>query len=169
MTAADVVGRIGDALTPVVMITVTALAANGMSTKHSQLGSLMRSMTAELRDGATRDHRRRSILAQLRYFHLRLRLAHAAHVLIYVASLVFVLLVILLTLERAHGLGDALLFVVGLVCLFGAIALVIIELAIANRTMTLELNDTVGQPAPTPPPNRVREPQPSHAGAQVRP
>jgi hypothetical protein len=114
---------------------------NGLADKHKQLADRIRGMTAELRDAATSESRRRSILDQLRAFETRLRLAHCAHVLIYVSSLVLVSLVIVLALERRHGPVDATLFVLGLACVFAALALEIAELLMAHRTMARELQE----------------------------
>jgi hypothetical protein len=124
-----------------VVITVTAVMSNSLGAKHANLGTRMRALTAELRDGATPEQRRRSILAQLRIFHARLRLAHGANVLIHAAALMLVLLVIALTVESTHGVFDVALFVVGLVCTFAALALEIAELLLAERTMARELGD----------------------------
>jgi hypothetical protein len=141
MTASDLVANIGTALTPVVAITVTAILGNGLGSKHAQLGTRIRDLTAELRDESTSESRRRSIRAQLPCFATRQRLSHCAHVLIYVSALVFVLLVIRLTFESAHGVVAAVLFVIGLLGILGALAFEIAELLLANRTIARELED----------------------------
>jgi uncharacterized protein DUF2721 len=159
MTAAEVMSHISSALTPVVMITVTALMANGLSSKHAVLATRMRELTAELRDGPKTEDRRRSIRAQLALFDLRLRLAHGAHLLIYTAALLLMLLVILLTLERAHGGIDAALFVMGLVCASAALALAIAELVFADRTMVSELSSSGPPRASAAAKNEPRKPE----------
>jgi hypothetical protein len=159
MTAAEVMSHISSALTPVVMITVTALMANGLSSKHALLATRMRELTAELRAGLTTEERRGSIRAQLALFDLRLRLAHGAHLLIYIAALLMMLLVILLTIERSHGGIDAALFVMGLVCASAALALAIAELVFADRTMVFELSGSRPPRVSAGPKNEPREPE----------
>jgi len=141
MTAAEVVANIGTALTPVVVITVTALLANGLGSKHAELAARIRDLTAELRDESTSERRRSSILAQLASFETRQKLAHSAHVVIYASTLVLVLLVVLLTFQSAHAAVAATLFVIGLVGISAALALEIGELLMANRTIARELED----------------------------
>ena len=128
------------ALWPLVMVSATAPLIISVSNAHATLSARARQLAAELRDATTPAARCRSVRDQLRWFHVRVTLAHAAHLLLYLAVLCFVGSVAIMSIVR-HSIGAiAWMFVVGTTLLLGAVALQLVELAFAHRTLDRDLD-----------------------------
>ncbi|HVK71874.1 MAG TPA: DUF2721 domain-containing protein [Kofleriaceae bacterium] len=130
--------QISNALAPVVLLSLTALLMSNVGKRDADLALRIRCFTEELRAGVS-PRRRASIRAQLPSFRLRLRLAQRAHLLFYCAELVFTLMLILLSLGKSHGSLEAWLLMLGLTLLMLALALEVIGLSLAGRTISEEL------------------------------
>jgi hypothetical protein len=142
MEGHELLRRIALAISPVVMLSLTAILINGVANKDADISERIRQLTRELREQIP-DVRRTSILAQLPLFVRRVRSAERSLLLLYLAELDFVVLVILLVTLSEHGLPEAALFVTGLLILAAALALEVWSHAIAGKTMERELRDSM--------------------------
>lgn len=75
------------ALWPLVMVSVTAPIIISVANAHAAMSGRIRELAAERRDPATSPGRDESLRAQLALFRVRIRLSHAAHVLLHLSVL----------------------------------------------------------------------------------
>ena len=135
------------AVTPVVMISATAILISGINSKHQSLSDRVRALSAEHRSGQASDERKRNIRAQIRFFRRRLRFIAIAHIALYGATACFIAMVIVISVTvKIAPLVSATLpfFMAGVVLLFTAVGYEIRELRMSNETMNLELTDLEG-------------------------
>lgn len=139
--------RISTAITPAILLSMTALLIGNVGAQDADLSERIRGLTRERRE-TTNENRRASITEQLRYFERRVVCSQWAHLLLYCAELLFVLLVISLTFRTQSGVLEAVFFVGGLVLLAAALAFEVHSLSIAGRTMVMELGSDSSQGEP---------------------
>lgn len=135
---------VASAVTPVVLVSATAILISGINSRYMAIADRVRSFTAEYRDSATSQARRASIDRQLPAFQLRVRLVSWALRGLYVATGCFVgmALIISATLWRKMlAVATLPLFVLGIVLLIFSIACELLELRAANRTLFIEISD----------------------------
>jgi hypothetical protein len=139
---------VASAVTPVVLVSATAILIGGVNARHVAIADRIRSLTAEVRNAATSSARRAGIQKQLPTFQLRIRLASWAISGLYLASACFVTMALIIsaTLWREMlALATLPLFILGIVLLLGSIICELWELQAANRTLFEEISDTESQ------------------------
>jgi hypothetical protein len=147
MSLQDTQAAISAAVTPVVMISATAILIGAISSKHQSMSDRMRALTAEWRQAATSEIRREAIARQVRLFDERLRWVTWSHIVLYTATACFIATVIVIAaspaLEALSGASLGLL-IAGVVMMFLGILLELFDLAKARATARLEVRDVVG-------------------------
>ena len=139
---------VASAVTPVVLVSATAILIGGVNARHVAIADRIRSLTAEFRNPATTSERRAGIQKQLPTFQLRIRLASWAISGLYLASACFVTMALIIsaTLWREMlAAATVPLFIVGIVLLLGSIICELWELQAANRTLFEEISDAQNQ------------------------
>ena len=135
---------VASAITPVVLVSATAILISGINSRYMAIADRIRSLTAEYRDSATTQARLTSIDRQLPVFELRVRLVSWAIRSLYIASGCFVgmALIISATLWRKMlALATLPLFIAGIMLLIFSIVCELLELHAANRTLFTEISD----------------------------
>ena len=89
---------IAAAVTPVVMISANAILIGTISSKHQAMSDRVRALTAEWRAPGASAARRSAISAQVRVFADRITWVSRAHVLLYVATLFFLAMILVIAL-----------------------------------------------------------------------
>lgn len=143
----DPLNVVAAAVTPVVMVSATAILIGGVNSRYMAIADRVRGLTRELRDSSTSPERRACIQAQLVYFIRRVSHVSSATRLLYfaVACFVAVALAISVSSTRVMLLYVTLpLFVAGLSLICLALSFQIWELHDANRTLELEVKSSTG-------------------------
>lgn len=144
MSLQDTQAAISAAVTPVVMISATAILIGAISSKHQSMSDRLRALTAEWRSETTPPARRESIADQLRLFDERLRWVTWSHIILYAATACFIATVIVIAvspaLEALSGASLGLL-IAGVALMFVGILLELFDLAKARTTVGLEIRD----------------------------
>jgi hypothetical protein len=139
---------VATAVTPVVMVSATAILISGVNSRYISIADRVRTLAHEYRDPATSPARQENIRRQARIFHRRLHLVSWAARILYAAAGCFasVALLIGLTLSRQTLVRATLvIFLVGLTLIVFAIILQLLELQQSNRTIHLEFADVLGE------------------------
>ncbi|MDQ6678986.1 MAG: DUF2721 domain-containing protein [Acidobacteriota bacterium] len=132
------------AVTPVVMISASAILISGISSKNQSLSDRVRGLSAEFRSSDSTAARKKNIASQIRFFRRRLRLVAIAHISLYCAAACFVAMVMVISVTvRISTLAAATLpfFMAGVVLLLIAVGFEIRELRMSSETLALELKD----------------------------
>lgn len=135
------------AVTPVVLVSATAVLISGVNSRHISISDRMRSLSKEYRDAPTTEERRGTIQQQMHMFYKRIHFVSWAIRSLYAAAWCFVaeVLIISATLWRDSLVAATVpLFLVGIGLLMLALALQLIELHEANRTLVIEVHDVTG-------------------------
>src|SRR5713101_8476059 len=132
------------AVAPIVMVSAAGLLFNGVQTKNLHLSDRIRGLMSEVRNSETPPDRRQQVLAQLVYFDRRMRLSQHALELIYLAILCFVLTSLLLATvlwasRPVLPVVIAVIFVVGVAVLIGALVLEFVEMWLSLQTIKIEM------------------------------
>jgi hypothetical protein len=142
----DTQTAISAAVTPVVMISANAILISAISSKHQSMSDRLRALTAEWRNEATPESRRKAIADQVRLFDERLRWVTWSHIILYTATACFITMVIVIAvspaLEALSGASLGLL-VAGVALMFVGILLELLDLAKARTTVGVEIRDVV--------------------------
>jgi hypothetical protein len=145
---------VASAVTPVVLVSATAILISGVNSRHIAIADRIRSLTAEYRSDATNPTRRAGINRQLPAFKSRIRLASWAIRGLYLASACFVTMALLIsaTLWREIlAVATVPLFIAGILLLLVSIVCELWELQKANRTLFDEISDLDGTATGTDP------------------
>jgi len=137
---------VATAVTPVVMVSATAILVSGVNTRYISISDRVRSIAREYREASTSAARRSSIRLQMVVFHRRLRLVSWAARVLYAAvgCFIAVALLISVSLSQQTPAGATLLtFLGGLVLTAIAIILQLLELGQSNRTIEIESADVL--------------------------
>jgi Protein of unknown function (DUF2721) len=134
------------AVTPVVMVSATAILISGVNSRYMSIAERVRSLTRELRDASTTPQRRACVETQLFFFGRRVSHVATATTLLYVAVGCFVTVALVISVSSTRTM---LLFVtlplfvagLGLICL--ALAFQLWELRDSNRTLRLEIKTSI--------------------------
>jgi len=132
------------AVTPVVMISASAILISGINSKHQSLSDRVRGLATEFRNANATAARKKNIVSQIRFFRRRLRFVAIAHVSLYCATACFVAMVMVISVTvKISTLVAATLpfFMAGVVLLMIAVGFEIRELRMSSETMALELKD----------------------------
>jgi hypothetical protein len=130
------------AVTPAVMISATAILIGTVSTKHGAMADRLRALMAEYRMPGVAVERRRNIEEQCGLFQRRLRMITKAHLALYIAAGFFVLMVLAIGISSSASTSQLILyplFLAGTLSLGYGVALEVMELRLADRTLELEI------------------------------
>lgn len=144
MSIDDPLQVVASAVTPVVLVSATAILISGVNSRHIAIADRIRSLTAEYRTAATSQSRRAGINRQLPAFQLRIRLASWAIRGLYLASACFVTMALLISAtlwRRMLAVATLPLFVTGILLLLLSIVCELCELQKANSTLFDEIAD----------------------------
>jgi TRAP-type C4-dicarboxylate transport system permease small subunit len=144
MPGNDPMQVVAAAVTPVVLISATAILVSGVNSRYMSISDKMRSLAHEWREAATSAERKALIADQMKTFRERISLVAWAVRLLYAAVACFasMALVISATMwRRVLEFVTLPMFVVGISLMLGAILLQLIELQLANRTISTEVRD----------------------------
>ncbi|HXF28120.1 MAG TPA: DUF2721 domain-containing protein [Bryobacteraceae bacterium] len=148
-TMAGLPQTVAAAVTPVVMVSAAAVLILGLNSKHQSMSDRVRTLAVEFRQAS--EERQRTIAAQAGLFQRRM--AHVANGqrCLYSAVVCFLVMVLLIVFApgRISWTSFAfVLFVAGSCLILAAVILEILELALANRTIQIELADVINRPGP---------------------
>jgi len=135
---------IASAVTPVVLVSATAILISGMNSRYIAIADRVRTLTAEFRNNATSQGRRASIGRQLPTFQLRVKLVSWAIRGLYVATGCFICMALIIsaTLWRQMlAVATLPLFIAGILLVIFSIVCELMELREANRTLFAEISD----------------------------
>jgi hypothetical protein len=134
------------AVTPVVLVSATAILISGANSRYISISDRMRVLAHEYRDPNCMEQRRMTICREMLTFQHRIHLVAWAVRALYAAVGAFTTdaLIISATLWR-HMLATATLplFVLGMLLIMLAIVCQLLELQRSNRTISLEISDIV--------------------------
>jgi hypothetical protein len=137
---------LASAVTPVVLVSATAILISGVNSRHISIADRMRTLSNEYRDVQTNEDRRMIIEQQMWMFHKRIHLVSWAIRNLYAAAWCFVaeVLIISATLWRDSLVGATVpLFLLGILLIMVAIAMQLLELHVSNRTLLLEVGEVI--------------------------
>lgn len=137
---------LASAVTPVVLVSATAILISGVNSRHISIADRMRTLSREYRDVQTNEDRRTLIEQQMWMFNKRIHLVSWAIRNLYAAAWCFVaeVLIISATLWRDSLVAATVpLFLLGIVLMMVAIVMQLLELHEANRTLFLEVGGVI--------------------------
>jgi hypothetical protein len=137
---------VATAVTPVVMVSATAILISGVNARYISISDRVRALAREYRDRGTSDERQLNIRRQMAVFHRRLHLVSWAARILYAAvgCFVAVALLISVSVSKPMLLSATLgMFLIGLILIAFAIVLQLIELQQSNRTIDIESADAL--------------------------
>ena len=144
MPTNDAIQVLTAAVTPVVLVSSTAILISGVNSRYISISDRMRALSHEYREPTCPDHRRRTIAREMATFQLRIHFVSWAVRALYAAVGAFITdaLIISATLWR-HMLAAATLplFLLGILLIMVAIVCQLLELQGSNRTISLEIRD----------------------------
>ncbi len=135
---------VASAVTPVVLVSATAILIGGVNSRHIAIADRIRTLTAEHRNTATQPARRAAIERQLPIFKRRIKLASWSIRGLYIASACFVTMALIISAtlwRKMLAIATVPLFVLGIVLLLVSIVCELQELQAANRTLFAEISD----------------------------
>jgi hypothetical protein len=138
---------VATAVTPVVMVSSTAILAGGVNSRYIAIADRVRALAHEYRDPQTDATRRKLICSQMWVFDRRVRLVSWAIRMCYVSMACFILMALVIT---ATAFRETLmevtvpLFLTGIGFLLAAIVFQLLELQAANLTISMEVKDILG-------------------------
>ena len=141
---------INAAVTPVVMISACATLIIGINTKNSGAADRVRELALRYRDAANAtEERKANLREQIQVFYRRFLISRAALWLLYVAVAVFVACILFIVLVQKHFItsqrsgGALLLFILGVALMFTAVCLEFQEIYLSRQSLFLEVSDLV--------------------------
>lgn len=133
---------IAAAVTPVVMISANAILIGAISAKHQAMSDRLRGLTAEWRTGDVTAPRREAIQLQVRIFEHRVAWLGRAHMLLYLATALFIAMVLAIAMQVDFLSLPLLLSGMGVTLI--AIVLELVDLGKARETLRIESRDVIG-------------------------
>jgi len=143
-TGTDPLQVLAAAVTPVVLVSATAILVSGVNSRYISIADKMRQLSQEFRSGQCTPERRASIASQMRIFETRIFLVAWAVRVLYasVCCFIAVAMVISATLWRKPLENITMpLFTTGILMILAAIICQLLELHLSNRTIALEVRD----------------------------
>lgn len=134
------------AVTPVVLVSATAILISGTNSRYISISDRMRALAHEYRDPNCIEQRRTTISREMLTFQYRIHLVLWAVRALYTAVGAFITdaLIISATLWREMLVAATLpLFLLGILLIVLAIVCQLLELQSSNRTILLEISDIV--------------------------
>lgn len=145
--AQGTMAAIAAAVTPVVMISANAILIGTISAKHQAMSDRLRSLTAEWRNSGTSATRRDAIFTQVKLFTDRIAWISRAHYLLYVATVCFIAMVMVIALTpviQTWAEFSVPLLLGGVSLMLIAIVLELLDLRRARATIEMETRDVAG-------------------------
>jgi hypothetical protein len=134
------------AVTPVVLVSATAILVSGVNSRYISIADKMRGLAQEFRGGACAPGRRAAIVAQVRIFETRIVLVAWAVRVLYAAVGCFITVAMVISATLWQKTLEAVtlpLFASGILMILGAIICQLLELHLSNRTIALEIRDVI--------------------------
>jgi Protein of unknown function (DUF2721) len=144
----DLLKLVATAVTPVVMVSATAILISGVNARYISISDRVRTLAREYRDTATSELRRVNIRRQTRIFHRRLHLVSWAARVLYTGAGSFAIVALLIGLSVSGKIlpqAILVLFLIGLALIVVAIVLQLLELQQSNRTIDLESSEILSE------------------------
>jgi TRAP-type C4-dicarboxylate transport system permease small subunit len=138
---------VATAVTPVVMVSATAILASGVNTRYISTSDRVRALAREYREVNTSSNRRSTIRLEMVIFHRRLHLVSWAARVLYTAVGCFIAVALLISVSLSKPIPAGITlaaFLIGLILTAVAIILELLELQQSNRTIDLESADVLG-------------------------
>jgi TRAP-type C4-dicarboxylate transport system permease small subunit len=138
---------VATAVTPVVMVSATAILASGVNTRYISISDRVRALAREYREVNTPSNRRSTIRLEMVIFHRRLHLVSWAARVLYTAVGCFIAVALLISVSLSKPIPAGITlaaFLIGLILTAVAIILQLLELQQSNRTIDLESADVLG-------------------------
>jgi hypothetical protein len=137
---------IATAVTPVVMVSATAILVSGVNSRYIAIADRVRALSHEFRDANTSPDRRHVIRRQMPVFRRRMHLVSSAMRILYVSAGCFVGVALLIGMSVSKPMAQSATlatFLVGLVGIMAAIVLQYMELQESNKTIDIESADVL--------------------------
>jgi hypothetical protein len=144
LQANDPLQVLAAAVTPVVMVSATAILISGVNSRYIAISDRMRALAHEYRDTGVSEERRALVRKQMMIFTRRIELVAWAVRMLYTATGCFVSVALLIsaTLWRQMLAEVTLpLFLAGIGLIMMAIVCQLLELQASNRTILLEVSE----------------------------
>lgn len=141
---ADPLQIVATAVTPVVMVSATAILAGGVNSRYISISDRIRTLSAEFRNPQTAEERREDITQQMAIFLRRIHLVAWSIRLCYTAIACFVVMALVITATAFRQMLILItvpIFVLGIGFVIAAIILQLLELQASNGTILLEVKD----------------------------
>lgn len=138
---------VATAVTPVVMVSATAILISGVNARYVSISDRVRALAREYREHGTSNERQSSIRLQMPIFHRRLHLVSWASRILYAAVGCFVAVALLISASVSKPIllqATLIMFLIGLILISLAIVLQLLELQHSNRTIDIEAADVLG-------------------------
>jgi hypothetical protein len=135
---------VASAVTPVVLVSATAILISGVNSRHMAIADRIRALTSEYRDTATTAARLSSIAKQLLIFERRVRLVSWAIRGLFVATGCFIAMALIIGAtqwRKMLAVATLPLFLTGILLIMFSIACILLELHDANRSLFEEIAD----------------------------
>jgi hypothetical protein len=132
------------AVTPVVLVSATAILISGVNARYISISDRLRTLAHEYRESSIGEERRTVVVREILAFQHRLRLMSWAVAALYAAVGAFIVdaLIISATLWREMLAGATIpLFLLGILLVLFAIGVQLLELRSSDRTIALEVSD----------------------------
>ncbi len=144
---ADPLQIVATAVTPVVMVSSTAILAGGVNSRYISISDRVRSLAHEFRDPQTTEARRTLISKQMIIFVRRISLISWSIRLCYTAMACFVFMALVITATAVREMLIDItvpLVVIGIGFIITAIIFQLLELRASNSTIQLEMSKRLG-------------------------
>jgi hypothetical protein len=132
------------AVTPVVMVSATAILLSGVNSRYLAVSDRIRALAHEYRDESLTAARRRNIQQQMLIFHLRMDLVSWSSRILYVAICCFISVALLICLSTWRQMLTAVtlpIFSLGVLMVGTAVVLQLLEVQASRRTIALEAEE----------------------------
>jgi hypothetical protein len=132
------------AVTPVVLVSATAILISGVNTRYISIADKMRSLAQEFRSKDCAPPRRKVIGAQMTIFRQRIALVAWAVRVLYSAVASFVVMAMVISATQWRKMLESVtlpMFGLGILLILTAIIFQLLELHLSNRTISLETRD----------------------------
>jgi hypothetical protein len=132
------------AVTPVVLVSATAILISGINSRYISIADKMRALSQEFRSKEVQAERQSAIAAQMIVFTRRITLVAWSVRALYTAVCFFIAMVMVISAtswRRTLESTTLPLFAMGIFLVLSAIILELVELHLSNRTIALEVRD----------------------------
>jgi hypothetical protein len=143
---ADPLRIVTTAVTPVVMVSATAILVSGVNSRYLAVSDRMRALAHEYRTCELTADRRLNIQRQMIIFQRRLELVSTASRILYVSICCFIsvaLLICLSTWRQMLTVVTLPTFAVGVVLVGTAVVLQLLEVQASHKTVALEVSEVL--------------------------